>query len=487
MIPINTEGRLNLILPHMNKALGEAIKHATPEQLETLKEGKDIKSLLTSVFQDKITSTKSDAVLSDILKNNSAFKNMGNLSETLVSLIKDLKTSNDIPYKTIGLENFLKNISTLDPQSLKTQISNSGIFMESKLGAIVQKIPDLIQTLDQLKATLGKNLSNDSKALQEKITTLIQSPHIQNASQKSESVQIVANSIKEFQNALQNILNKSDPLYSKAVMVLSEQLDAQTAPLELKSTLSQLYGSLLRSNNSEANTLLDSIEKLLKNLPAHESKEIKDFSQNLKTAINEGDLSKSAPKFISALSEFGDPNHLLDETSFKTTMENDLKANLLTLSDELKSSSDTSAPGLLEHVDQLLTQIDYHQLTSYLNGSNSLFIPFSWDQLQEGSLTFKKTTDKKFYCQIDLQLKEYGECNLIMGLYEENQLEIRIHTEKNELKTLIHERIAELRSAFVEAGLTLRSIRVSHIDEKQGDSLYESDAFGVDNGFEVMV
>lgn len=487
MINLTTDARLNIILPNMNKALGEAIKNATPEQLESLKEGKDIKSLLTSVFQDKITSAKSDAVLGDILKNSSAFKNMGNLSDNLTSLLKELKTSADFTAKSGGLENFLKNISTLDSQTLKTQIHNSGVFMESKLAAVVQKIPDLIQTLDQLKATLGKNLSNDSKALQEKITTLLSNPQIQTASQKSESATLLADAIKDIRNSLQSLSSKSDPLYSKEVSALASQLDQHTTILELKTSLSQLYGSLLRSNSSETNTLLDSIEKLLKNLSPNTTQEIKEFTQSLKTAIVDGDISKSVPKLLSTLSEFTDPLNILDETSLQKSMKHDLKANLLTLADELKNSSDATAPQLLDHVDKLLTQIDYHQLTSYLNGSNSLYIPFSWDQLQEGSLAFKKTSDKKFYCQIDLQLKEYGELNLMMGLYEENQLEIRVHTEKNELKTLIHDHISELRGAFIDAGLNLRSIRVSHIDETNSDHLYESNDFGVDNGFEVKV
>lgn len=322
MITIPTEARLNILLPNMNKALSEAIKQASPEQLKSLKEGKDIKSLLTSLFQDKITSSKSDAVLSDILKNSSAFKNMGNLTDQLVSLLKELKTSTEFTAKTSQIENFLKNISTLDPQSLKTHINNSGVFMESKIAAVLEKLPDLIQG---------------------------------------------------------------------------------------------------------------------------------------------------------------------DKTLLEPLMKEDLKANLLALSEELKSSNDPSVPALLEHVDTLLLQIDYHQLSSYLNGSNSLYIPFSWDQLQEGSIVFKSSEEKKFYCQIDLQLKEYGEINLMMGLYEENQLDVRVQTEKDELKALLHEHMEKLRAALIDEGLNLRSIRVSTVDEKSSKQLYEPDDFGIDNGFEVIV
>lgn len=129
MINLSPEARLSIILPNTNKALSEAIKNATPEQLETLKEGKDIKSLLTSVFQDKTTASKSDQTLLDLLKNSTAFKSMGNFGDNLQSLVQELKTAPQTAVKTAFFENFLKNITSIDPQNLKSQIASSGVFM----------------------------------------------------------------------------------------------------------------------------------------------------------------------------------------------------------------------------------------------------------------------------------------------------------------------------------------------------------------------
>jgi hypothetical protein len=142
----------------------------------------------------------------------------------------------------------------------------------------------------------------------------------------------------------------------------------------------------------------------------------------------------------------------------------------------------------LEQTEKLLTQIDYHQLLSHLSSSNSIYFPFVWDQLQEGSLAFKKTADKKFYCEINLVLKEYGELDLMMGLYDETQLEIQAHTEKPELKALIHEHIADLRAMLIKSGLTPRSIRIFERNESK-TPLNESYASseGSDLGFEVKV
>ncbi|MBV5321273.1 MAG: flagellar hook-length control protein FliK [Sulfuricurvum sp.] len=488
MIHLSPEARLTIILPNTNRALGEAIKNATPEQLETLKEGKDIKSLLTSVFQDKTTASKSDQTLLDLLKNSSAFKNMGSFSDSLQSLLKEMKSSPDMAPKTAILENFLKNITTLNPQNLKSQISSSGVFMESKFAAALNKIPNLAQNLETLKSLLAKIPTNDAKALQNTISTLLSSPMLPAASTNLQSALQLTEGVKKIAETLQTLISKTDPLYSKEVAALALKLDQQSATAEIKTTLSQIYGTLLSSTAPDTNTLLDSIEKLLKNLNSSSTEEVKTFTRQLDNAISEGDTTKDLTTIKANLSEFANPKELVTEIFLKESMSDDLKSNLLTLREELYQSNDPSAPKLLEQTDKLLTQIDYHQMLSHLSASNSIYLPFAWDQLQEGSLTFKQTNKQKFYCEINLLLKEYGELDLMMGLYDDNQIEIQAHTEKPQLKTLIHENIAELRSLLIKSGLTPRSIRVFEAHEiktplNETYNTYE----GSDMGFEVKV
>jgi hypothetical protein len=489
MINLTPDARLSIILPNTNKALSEAIKNATPAQLEQLKEGKDIKSLLTSVFQDKITASKSDQTLLDLLKNSSAFKNMGSFTDELKSLLRELKSSPDLAPKTAALETFNKNAATLDPQSLKSQIANSGVFMESKFAAVLQKIPDLTQTLEQLRSALTKNPSVESKTLQGGITTLLESGVLTKAATHQPSALGLADNLKQLSNSLQQLLSKTDVLYSKEITQLAQKLDQLTAVQEIKSTLSQIYGALLPSSAPETNSLLDSIEKLLKNLNTASPKEVKEFTRELRSAISEGNITQEVSAKILKLGEFLNPKELVSETFLRESMSNDMKSNLLSLSDELKQSNDPNAPKLLEHVDKLLTQIDYHQLVSHLSSSNSIYLPFAWDQLQEGSLAFKKTADKKFYCEINLQLKEYGELNLMMALYDGNQLDIQAHSEKPELKELLQEHIGELRGLLIDAGMTLRSIRVFEMRESVSTKSenYEISSDGYDLGFEVKV
>ena len=489
MINITPEARLNIILTNTNKALSEAVKHATPEQLETLKEGKDIKSLLTSVFQDKATASKSDQTLLDLLKNSTVFKNMGSFSDDLKSLLSEFKNSPDLAPKTAVLEKFYKNITTVDPQSLKSQIADSGIFMESKFAAALQKLPDLTQILEALKTALSKVPLNEAKTLQTHITALLGSTALAQASENHESAILLSDTIKKITDTLQNFLSKNDPLYSKEVASLTQKLEQLNVVQEIKTTLSQIYSALLSSNTPDTNPLLDSIENLLKNLNTSTDEDLKAFTLQLKNAIDEGgNTTQELTRMITKLGEFTNPKELVLETFLKESLSNDLKSNLLALSEELQQSADPTASKVLEQVDKLLMQIDYHQLISHLSSSNSIYFPFAWDQLEEGSLAFKKTPDKKFYCEINLKLKEYGELDLLMALYEGNQIEIQAHTEKGELKTLIHENLTTLRSQLIDAGLTPRSLRILERKEIQTslNDLYCSSE-GSDLGFEVTV
>lgn len=279
MIPLTTNTKFAILLPNTNKALAEALKQVSPEQLVQLKEGKDLKSVLQSLFQAKIENTKSDGVLLDLLKNSATFKNMGSFTENLKSLLSTLKAEPSLAPKLSQLEGYLQHISTLDTPNLKEKISNSGVFLESKI----------------------------------------------------------------------------------------------LATLEVEETL------------------------------AH-----------------------------------------------------DVKGQLLTLGEEIKESH----PNSQSKIDQLLTQIDYHQLLSHLNNSNSLYFPFAWDQMEKGSLSLKKGKKDKFYCEINLTLKEYGEMDLMMGLYSENQLDIQIQTQQENFKMLLQNNLENLRNLLINAGLSPRRIRI---------------------------
>ncbi|MCK9373254.1 MAG: flagellar hook-length control protein FliK [Sulfuricurvum sp.] len=496
MIHLNTDSKLTILMPHQNKALAEAIKNATPQQLDQLREGKDVKSLLTSVFHDKTTASKSDQTLLEILKNGAAFKNMGNVADELKTLVTSLKNSPDLALKSSTLEGFAKKMDSLNGNTLKTQMDNSGIFMESKIGSAAQIVPTLQEKLQTLQTLLTKSTLPEAKKIGGALEALVSTIDPNQPLTTLQSAETLTNELKKITDSLQKFITKGDVLYSKEMGGMVQKLDLLLAqpPLsfqEIKATLSQLYGALLSSAASDANALLDTLERLLKQVanPSEESLPLlKELSVKLRNTLASGEATfRESGKLAAKLGEFSHPNDLLIDKVLQESMEGDLKSGLMKLSEELQNSTSPHSEELLKQVDKLLTQIDYHQLLSALDHSTSLYFPFEWDQLENGSLAFKKVENNKFYCEINLQLKEYGELNLLMALYDKNQIEIQAHTETPQLKTLLQENVGELRGLLIDAGLSPRRIRFFEMKESPCASAEPYGSFGSDLGFEVKV
>lgn len=520
MIQLKTDGRVSIILPNTNKALAEALKSATPEQLSTLKEGKDVRSLLASVFQDKTASAKSDQMLLDILKNAPAFKQMGNFSDNLGVLIKELKNFPELSPKTESLAPFFKQAAAISGPTLQTQLKESGVFMESKIARALDTLPTLKKNLEALETLLVQSNRPQMKEQARILAELLKSPVLPQEFPDSKSspepkfspapkaAAAFSETLKGFVEGLRASLAKNDLLYTKETAVLIDKIVSAAASLEplatppspqaaqeLKTALGELYALLLRSTDPASDTLLDSIETLLRSVQSPFATEgairngIERLAETFKALLASADssLSEALPALLSQIAEFADPEALNIDGLLDKSLSGDLKARLLTLSEELRTSPDPKAPELREHVDKLLTQIDYHQLLSGLGSSTSIYFPFAWELLEEGSLGFKKTEGKKFYCEINLRLKEYGELNLMMALYDDTQIEIQAHAENPEFKTLLADNVSELRSLLIDAGLTPRRIRITEMKEPLLSGGYEDNGAGLDHGFEVTV
>ena len=167
----------------------------------------------------------------------------------------------------------------------------------------------------------------------------------------------------------------------------------------------------------------------------------------------------------------------------------DLKSLLLKTSQEVQNSSYPNKTELLAQMDKLSLQLDYYQLLSHLSDASSLYLPFSWDDLQEGQMQIKKAKDDKFYCDIELKLKEYGELNIRVVLYDKNQLNLQIHSDNGKFKELIQENISSLRSALIGLNITPREIRIMDMKKAQVKKSGYDDSFStnLDMGFEVKV
>ena len=63
MINLNTSKTLNIVLPNTNKALNEVVKSITPQELETLSKGRDLKSIVSTLLQQSANDSSGDKKL----------------------------------------------------------------------------------------------------------------------------------------------------------------------------------------------------------------------------------------------------------------------------------------------------------------------------------------------------------------------------------------------------------------------------------------
>ena len=181
-------------------------------------------SILKEVLNSIKDGTKSNSSLENILKNSTAFKDLGNLSSNLSSLLESIKDDESLQKFKPLLENFLKNIKDVTADNLKEQIKNSGIFLENKLSSnpnaklenLLQNISNLLKTIDtpeaknssQIIDNILKNIPKDgslkSSELVNNLKTLVSSLQNLSSSLNSNQTQTLNNLANELKNFIQN-------------------------------------------------------------------------------------------------------------------------------------------------------------------------------------------------------------------------------------------------------------------------------------------
>ena len=295
------------------------------------------------------------------------------------------------------------------------------------------------------------------------------------------------------------------PNTNKALaQVLKNATPKELSMLSKGKDLSSVLSSLLQKseqNPAQNATLLS----LLKNNPTLKelgsvTSTLKDLHQLLTQEKSPLPLEKILKNFTSGIQNISEKelktklqnSGVFLESKIKTQAQtpqlkdmfaNDLKAALLKTQEELTNANNPNKQELLKQIEKLTLQIDYYQLGSHLSNASSIYLPYSWDALEDGNITLKKAKENRFFCDIELNLKEYGALNLRLGMFEQNQLSINITTQSQELKKKIQEHLSELKKQLISVGITPREIRF--IEALATSSAYERSSEDLAMGFEV--
>ncbi len=548
---VSNNTSLNILLPNDNKALKEVLKEADSKSLDQMLKNNStsVKDVIKELFDGLKSGTKSNATIENVLKNSTVFKEMGNVSSNLSTLMDDISQDENLQKFKPQIESFLKNIKDMDASTLKEQISKSGVFLESKMTQtpnakienILNQIQNLVKNVDTTQAKQVNELltktfqSSNTTELSSNLKTLTSS--LQNLSNtlntsQTQNLSTLTNQLKEFISNGALLESKVENNTANLNPQNKETITAQT-----KDLLTQIKNDLVQNPSSINKDTLSQVQNLVKNMDMPEAKQINeviakiiqnpsssDTSSNLRTLtsslenltnslstsqtqnkeainaqtkdlltqiknelvqnpsiaskntltlidnllkmdnlfvkgeniqniLNQNNISTFSNNFSSNLSplltnlkeslETLNPNSTTVQTHISKLVENvenlikdlanpkaqssnisdDMKSILLQIQDEVSSKTDPKSQDLARQVDKLLTQIDYHQLASITSNSNNVYLPFFWEMLDEGNISMKKTDEDKFYCQINLTLKDFGKVDLLLPMYENNRVD----------------------------------------------------------------
>lgn len=531
---------LNILLPNNNKVLNDVLKEADSKNLEQMVKSSTSSTSASTILKELFTSlkdgTKSNSTIENMLKNSATFKELGNVSTNLSSLVDELSTDENLQKFKPVLENFLKDVKNIDANALKEQIKNSGIFLESKLSQTPNS--KLENVLTQLQNLVKDINTPQAKQVNELIDKLLQNIKTQTntntqITQNPTATNEFTNNLKTLTSSLQNLNNSLNPTQTQNLSNLANQLKSlinegtlveskienstnltdkttnlannttlkDSINLQTKELLTQIKNDIIQNPNMIQNkNILPMIDNLLKmdNLFS-KNDTIQNFLANSNSS---GNLSTFTSNFASNLSpllttlkeslETLNPNnthlqnhltklvdkveHIIQDLAttpngkLDTKVSEDMKTVLLQMQDELASKTDPKSVEVAKQVDRLLTQIDLHQLTSLVSNSNYVYLPFFWEMLEDGSIEMKQKDEEKFFCQINLTLKDFGKVDLMLGLYDKNKLDLTIYAQREHFKTAIRENMQQLKIALNSVELIPVNVKLLDMKEDNKES-----------------
>jgi len=179
------------------------------------------------------------------------------------------------------------------------------------------------------------------------------------------------------------------------------------------------------------------------------------------------------------------PNQkLLVDTPIKLELANDIKSTLLNIKQELSTQTSPVTREISFQVDRLINQIEYFQLLSLSSNTQSSYLPFLWDGLEEGQVSLKKLKENRFFCEINLKLKEYGKIDLMLMLFEDVHLNISVFAEKKEFLELVQENLPLLKQGINKIGLIPSTVQLKKRELKD-ETMNSSNFLGTGLNIEV--
>jgi hypothetical protein len=473
--------------------LQEVLKQTQAEAQKAEVFIKDFKTLLSSIQQNKNVENGLHVEIKKLLQNIQSM---------------DFKIDKDLLKSLQKYETLFSDMKKPELQQQIVQIKNSliGQTNQSIYNAKIEKvIVDIQQTIQSIQGSINSSHQDFASSLRD-IAAKIKSM-IQGESTFAKSIIKLENLLPEIKLNESRVQNSSSLAHNEIEKL---NTDVKSALMDIKTSfLSQSFINIPLKSADAITKLIDLLLNqnnfFTKDTPAFETtKQLTSLLETLKTTLKNVDIKQANRldlfQAVSELdrvikNEFAQTHTRMTQKSenpllLKEQLSLDVKATLLKLKEDILALNTPKAKEMLLQVDKTLAHIEYYQLNSHVTNGTMLYLPFLWQGLEKGEISFKKLKENRFFCEINLSLKEYGKIDLMLMLYENNHIDISVFAQKEQFIDVFRENLQDLKIGLNKLSLIPSNIHFfdSLKDEKIKKQAQEFiSATQIDIGINIQV
>ncbi len=443
----------NKILKELNSIKNDFFKALNKPENLMIKDPNILKQTATAF--EKLENT-----LKNILGNQaSKIQDKENILENLLSNKENIKeeklnhnTKNQDEEKYIKVskedENLDSGIKTHeeDTQDTKNDIQNNET--ENKPdNDIKNSTPNQEKIKDEKQEKSKENIKENPKFYETKTenktsintNTNTSNPNTNNTQNLNNTQNIQSNNNQTMQNIFKN------QEFIKQNIVKNLAFNVENLDLEQVQDLSKSLSNLSRKVNES----LKELEPHTQNAKLNQA-ELKTLEHKLNLSIK--DLAQIKPK---------------TEQDIAESLHHDVKSTLLQISNLAKNEGNEA---VYNQANRLLAQIELNQLMSLANDSINTYLPFSWEDLDDSKIMFRRGKKDKFFAQIKLEFAKLGDLEILISLNNDKYIDINIMAENVEFRKTIYENAHELKRNINKAGLLSANFFVGDIIRSKFDT-----------------
>ncbi|EAJ7456547.1 flagellar hook-length control protein FliK [Campylobacter jejuni] len=371
--------------------------------------------------------------------------------DTKTDIKQDLKNEENSHAKETDIkedENLDSDIKTHeeDTQDTKNDIQNNET--ENKPDNDIKNFtPNQEKIKDEKQEKSKENIKENPKFYETKTenktsintNTNTSNPNTNNTQNLNNSQNIQSNNNQTMQNIFKN------QEFIKQNIIKNLAFNVENLDLEQVQDLSKNLSNLSRRLNES----LKELEPYTQNTKLNQA-ELKNLEHKLNLSTK--DLAQIKPK---------------TEQDIAESLHHDVKSTLLQISNLAKNEGNEA---IYNQANRLLAQIEINQLMSLANDSINTYLPFSWDDLNDSKIMFRRGKKDKFFAQIKLEFAKLGDLEILISLNNEKYIDINIMAENIEFRKTIYENAHELKRNINKAGLLSANFFVGDIIRSKFDT-----------------